>query len=84
MIDRYDINIEYYPGDSYSKIDPKMEPNGDWVRYEDHLEAVEELEYIIRALEEDTVFLTEENSILQEEVKYWKEKYFEYYEQDQL
>lgn len=51
--------------------------NGEYVEFEDHLEATEDLEYLIRTL-------NEEKSYLQDEVNYWKEKYFEYYEQDQL
>lgn len=60
-IKRYDIHglISWYP-----------HVDGDLVRYKDHLEAVEKLEYDLRAMEEEMV--------------YWKEKYFEYYEQDQL
>lgn len=56
--------FEYYE----SCLDPHT--NGDYVKYEDHLEAIERLEYELRAMEE--------------EMRHWKEKYFEYYEQDQL
>lgn len=48
--------------------------NGEYVEFEDYEQEVTELEYECRALKEAL-------EIEQDEVKYWKERYFEMYEQ---
>ncbi len=47
-------------------------------------EEIYEMEQEISNLEYTIRYLTEENEALREDVLYWKERYFEYYEQDQL
>lgn len=50
------------------------DPNGQYVEWEDYDREMTEMEYECR-------FLKESLEIEQDEVSYWKDKYFELYEQ---
>ena len=72
MITRWDISAPYH-GEIYEDESEQ----GDWVKYKDHLAVVEEMEYDLRYERE----CTEEQKI---ETEFWRDKYNELYEQQQL
>ena len=72
MITRWDISAPYH-GEIYEDESEQ----GDWVKYKDHLTAIEVLEYELRASDEE-IYNTKS------ELAYWKSQYQELYEQQQL
>lgn len=72
MITRWDISAPYH-GEIYEDESEQ----GDWVKYKDHLTAIEVLEYELRAADEE-IYNTKS------ELAYWRSQYQELYEQQQL
>lgn len=72
MIIRWDISAQHHVG-----IYEDESEQGDWVKYKDHLTAIEELEYELR-------YEREQKEQAQEDVRRWKDLHNELYEQQQL
>ena len=72
MITRWDISAPYH-GEIYEDESEQ----GEWVKYKDHLTAVEVLEYELRTADELIADVERDRD-------YWKSQYQELYEQQQL
>lgn len=69
---RWDISVS-----DHGEIYEDKSEQGDWIKSKDHLTAVEVLEYELRAADEEIHNVKSESA-------YWKSRYQELYEQQQL